>query len=159
MEDTEELYRQITETLIAKGLTVSTMESATSGLIASLITDTEGASAALKGAFITYSNEAKIMQGVPQTIIDNYGVYSKETAEAMAKACKAKYKADIGIGITGTFGNVDPGNPDSVPGEIYFSIDYLDTHTYFQKLNVCNSRNEYKLQTADIVGNVLKNIL
>lgn len=36
-------YRKITETLIEKGKTITTMESCTSGLIASLITDTEGA--------------------------------------------------------------------------------------------------------------------
>ncbi len=55
-------YRALTKCLIEKHLSITTMESATSGQIASLITDTEGASAILKGAFITYSNEAKIMQ-------------------------------------------------------------------------------------------------
>lgn len=43
-------YADLTRELIARGLQVSTMESATSGQIASLITDTEGASAVLKGA-------------------------------------------------------------------------------------------------------------
>ena len=79
-------------------MTITTMESATSGQIASLITDTEGSSAVLKGAFVTYCNEAKIMQGVPAEIIDKYTVYSTQTAEAMAKACTAVYQADIGIG-------------------------------------------------------------
>ena len=58
-----ENYRKLTRLLISKGLTITTMESATSGQIASLITDTEGSSAVLKGAFVTYCNEAKIMQG------------------------------------------------------------------------------------------------
>ena len=56
-------YRRLTKLLIERGMTISTMESATSGQIASLITDTEGSSAVLKGAFVTYCNEAKIMQG------------------------------------------------------------------------------------------------
>ena len=73
-------------------MTITTMESATSGQIASLITDTEGSSAILKGAFITYCNEAKIMQGVPAEILDKYTVYSKETAEAMANIqCQYRY--------------------------------------------------------------------
>ena len=55
-------YENLTKQLIERNLTITTMESATSGQIASLITDTEGSSAVLKGAFITYSNEAKIMQ-------------------------------------------------------------------------------------------------
>ena len=65
-------YRRLTQTLIEKNLTVTTMESATAGQIVSLITDTEGASAVLKGAFVTYCNEAKIMQGVPEEIIEKY---------------------------------------------------------------------------------------
>ncbi len=39
------LYRELTETLIKKNKKITTMESATSGQIASLITDTEGSSA------------------------------------------------------------------------------------------------------------------
>ena len=62
-------YRRLTKLLIERGMTISTMESATSGQIASLITDTEGSSAVLKGAFVTYCNEAKIMQGVPAEIL------------------------------------------------------------------------------------------
>ena len=61
-------YHNLTKLLIEKNMTITTMESATSGQIASLITDTEGSSAILKGAFITYCNEAKIMQGVPAAV-------------------------------------------------------------------------------------------
>ena len=33
------------------------------------------------------------------------------------------YGARIGIGVTGTMGNVDPANPEaSVPGQVYFAI-------------------------------------
>ena len=79
-----ERYRLLTKKLIEKKLTITTMESATGGQIASLITDTEGSSSVLKGAFVTYCNEAKIMQGVPAETIKRYSVYSKETASAMA---------------------------------------------------------------------------
>ncbi|MCD8232170.1 MAG: CinA family protein [Clostridiales bacterium] len=108
--------------LIKNKISVSTMESCTSGLLASSITDTEGASAVFKGAFITYSNEAKTAQGVPEDLIREYGVYSLPVAEAMAEACMRAYHADIGIGVTGTTGNPDPGNADSVPGEVYYAI-------------------------------------
>ena len=55
----------------------------------------------MKGAFVTYSNEAKIRQGVPAQTISRYSVYSRETAAEMAKACAEAYGADIGIGVTG----------------------------------------------------------
>lgn len=76
-------YRKLTKLLIEKNLTITTMESATSGQIASLITDTEGSSAVLKGAFVTYCNEAKIMQGVPAEVLGYlYGIF-KGNGEAM----------------------------------------------------------------------------
>lgn len=150
-------YRKLTEYLIQKKLTITTMESATSGQIASLITDTEGASAILKGAFVTYSNEAKIIQGVPAEIIDRFSVYSRETAEAMAKACAEAYHADIGIGVTGTMGNIDPANPDaSVPGQVYFAIDLKgDVRSYYIELEPRPTRLAYKLAVAGEVYEAL----
>lgn len=144
-------YRRLTKLLIEKRLTITTMESATSGQIASLITDTEGSSAVLKGAFITYCNEAKIMQGVPAEILDKYTVYSKETAEAMAQACVKAYDANIGIGVTGTMGNVDPANPDaSVPGQVYFAISFGGVmESYYIELPPQPSRLVYKLAVAE----------
>lgn len=143
-------YRSLTLLLIKKNLTISTMESATSGQISSLITDTEGSSAVIKGAFVTYCNEAKIMQGVPEEIINKYSVYSAETASAMAEACAKAYGADIGIGVTGTMGNADPANPDSsVPGQVYFAIRYLnETRAFFREIPVQESRLMYKLAVA-----------
>ena len=61
-------YRNLTQLLISRHLTITTMESATSGQIASLITDTEGTTAVLKGALITYCNEAKNKQGFGVTV-------------------------------------------------------------------------------------------
>lgn len=150
-------YRKLTKNLIAKSLTITTMESATSGQIASLITDTEGSSAVLKGAFVTYCNEAKIMQGVPAEIIDRYTVYSKETAGEMAKACRRAYDANIGIGVTGTMGNVDPANPDaSVPGQVYFAIDIDgDVRAYYVELTPQPARLAYKLAVAEEIYEVL----
>ena len=154
-------YRALTLLLIEKGLTVTTMESATGGQIASLITDTEGSSAVLKGAFVTYSNEAKIRQGVPASVIDRYTVYSEETARAMAEACRSAYSADIGIGVTGTFGNIDPANPDaSEPGEVYFAIAMREeTKSCSLSLPPQPARLLYKLLAADrICEAVMKKI-
>lgn len=151
-----EKYRKLTKMLIERNITITTMESITAGQIASLLTDTEGASAVLKGAYVTYSNEAKIMQGVPEKVIDRYGVYSKETARAMALACKKAYGADIGIGITGSTGNVDPANHDSVPGEVYYAIAFRDAVAdgFFMMGNQ-PTRLAYKLYAADKVADRL----
>lgn len=148
-----ETYRSITLKLIERGMTVTTMESCTAGLVASLITDTEGSSAVLKGAFITYSNEAKVLNGVPAQTIERCGVYSIETAEAMARACRGTYHADIGVGVTGTLGNVDPANADSVPGEVYIAIDAPGgTRSWALRIPPQPTRFEGKLAVAGAVG-------
>lgn len=156
-----EKYHHLTELLIERNLIITTMESATSGQIASLITDTEGSSAIFKGAFVTYSNEAKMRMGVPENIIRMYSVYSVQTAAAMAERCAAIYNADIGIGVTGTMGNVDPANADaSKPGRVYYAVYYQGAITsYAVKIAPQSSRLLYKLAAAEKIADTLLSIL
>lgn len=160
IEEVLEKYNTITRKLIEKGLWVTTMESMTAGLIASLLTDTEGASAVMKGAFVTYSNEAKARMGVPANVIAEHSVYSRETAEAMAMACARQYGADIGVGVTGTSGNIDPANMgSSVPGTVYAAV-YMDGKTCARTLHIPRteegrSRVMCKFMAADMVADML----
>lgn len=160
LQQVHEEYNALTNALIEKNITITTMESCTAGLIASLITDTEGSSAIFRGAYITYSNQAKIKAGVPSWIIEKYGVYSAETAVAMATACRKAFSADIGIGVTGSMGNIDPANGDSVPGEVYFAIDFKDDiKQHHIKIMPQESRFDYKLAVADQVVKELTRLL
>ena len=147
--------------LIAGRKTISTMESCTSGLIASMITDTEGASAIFPGGYVTYLNETKVFIGVEEAVIRQYCVYSKECARAMAQTVKEKLRTDIAIGITGTTGNIDPNNADSVQGEVYFCI-LIDDKIYDYKLeeNVAKmTRHEIKQMYADRVFEALSELI
>ena len=148
------LYAEITRSLIRNKLEITTMESATGGFIASLLTDTEGASAILKGAFVSYSNEAKRMFGVDADIIEKFSVYSPETAIKMADVCRERFRADIGVGVTGTFGNTDPANAEfSKPGEIFYAISTRAGAKVFSSLiGFRPSRHSYKLAAAELVG-------
>ena len=156
-----EKYHRLTRLLIERNLMITAMESATSGQIASLITDTEGSSAIFKGSFVTYSNEAKIRMGVPEDIIRTYSVYSAQTAEAMAECCAAFYNADIGIGVTGTMGNIDPANADdSIPGYVYFAVYFRGTITsHTVKIEPQKSRLLYKLAAAEKIADTLLSLL
>ncbi len=154
-------YRRLTLKLIEKNISITTMESCTSGQLASLISDTEGASGIMKGAFVTYSNEAKIKQGVPEDTIEKYSVYSKETACAMADACRKTYDADIGVGVTGSMGNVDPANASaSVPGQVWFAICTREKiYDFYLELQPQPTRFEYKIAVAQEIVNELFNLL
>ena len=156
-----EHYRELTKFLITNKMTITTMESATSGQIASLITDMEWASVIFPGAFVTYCNEAKIMQGVDPDILEKYSVYSEETAKEMAKACANAYHTNIGIGITGTMGNIDPNNLQaSVPGNVFFAF-WIDGNItgYHKEIPHQESRLKYKLAVAEEIYEKLRALI
>lgn len=119
----QDKYHEITRALIGEEKTVAAMESCTGGLVGVLLSDIDGASAVVPGGSFTYSNKEKIRNGVPESIIDKYGVYSTETARHMASAARDNHYSDIGLGITGSIGAPDPNNPDSVPGEVHIAMD------------------------------------
>ncbi len=137
---------------IKNNLTVSTMESCTGGQIASLITDTDGASAVLKGAFVTYCDDAKILQGVKKAAIEKYGVYSKETVLEMAECCRKTYKADIGIGTSGIMTTGEEG-------KVFFAVVTKD-ESIARKLTIPPDRNRlfYKMSTAQAVLTAFKSL-
>lgn len=147
--------------LIASHTTISTMESCTSGLIASLITDTEGASAVFPGGYVTYLNETKVLVGVDPAVIRQHGVYSPECAKAMACTVQKNLNTDIAVGITGTTGNLDPNNADSVQGVVYFCILYkAKAHTFTFQADVSGmTRHEIKQLYAEQVFAELETLL
>lgn len=152
---------QIINSLIDRQITISTMESCTSGMIASMITDTSGASAVFPGGFVTYLNETKVFAGVDEKIIKEYGVYSGECAKAMAETVREKLNTDIGIGITGTTGNLDPNNADSVQGQAFFSIVWKES-VFVDEIHVDvteKSRHGIKQLYADRVFEKLAEII
>ena len=159
MEQTQK--DNIIKKLIDTHTTVSTMESCTSGMIASTITDTEGASAIFPGGYVTYLNETKIFIGVEEEIIRKYGVYSKECAEETARTVQEKMHTDIAIGITGTTGNIDPNNADSMQGVVYFCIRVKDKENTFEvHAEVAGmNRHEIKQMYTDMVFEKLQTLV
>lgn len=115
------LESAIVRMLEERSLTLSTMESCTGGLLASVLTDAPGASKVFKGGLVTPMTETKEEFGVPAELVERYGVISDETALAMAKAVRERLGADIGVGVTGVTG---PEAADGRPaGEVHIGLD------------------------------------
>ena len=133
--------KKIIEKLTKLNKTISTMESCTGGGIANAITNIEGASEVFKFSAVTYSNEYKIKMGVDKNIIDEYSVYSMETANEMSKNISNFTNANYGVGITGKLNSVNRFNPDGLDNVVYISIDDKDNNKYY------NSIVEAKLST------------
>ena len=85
LETLEEKMEKIIKILRKRGWTIGVMESCTGGAVANCITNIPGASDVFGEGKVTYCDEAKIKAGVDKKIIKKWGVYSKETAEEMAR--------------------------------------------------------------------------
>ena len=91
--------------LTARGLTVSTAESCTGGLVAARLVNYPGISSALHEAHVTYANEAKIRYcGVKKETLERFGAVSEETAREMAQGLRERSGADIAVATTGIAG-------------------------------------------------------
>ena len=97
----------MTRRLRKRGWTISTAESCTGGLLASLITDISGASEWFKQGWVVYSNESKMRElGVEKAAFDEgeAGAVSHEVAVQMARGARYQSDSDVAISITGIAG-------------------------------------------------------
>lgn len=122
---------QLVKKLIEKKKTISTMESCTGGGVANAITNVEGSSEILKFSAVTYSNEFKIKMGVSSKVIDEYSVYSMETAREMSKNISDFTHSDYGVGITGKLKRGDVNNPFGKDNVIFVSIYDRENKEYY----------------------------
>ena len=115
----EELARAIVERASVLGVTVSTAESLTAGMIASTIADIPGASAVLRGGAVTYCDEIKHrVLGVEQETLDRYTAVSYQTAREMAAGSLDLYQSDIAVSATG-YAGPGGGTEDDPAGTFY----------------------------------------
>ena len=98
---------RVGELLKEKKYKVAVMESCTGGLVGAAITDIAGSSDYFVGGAITYTQESKVAAGVPVETIREFGIYSGETAAAMANAACQKFGTQCAIGVTGVAGPGD----------------------------------------------------
>ena len=117
-----------------KGLTLTTAESCTGGLLAGALTEISGASEVVLGGFVTYSNDLKNkVLGVPQYMLDNYGAVSEEVAGAMAEGALEKSMASIAVSITGIAGP-GGGTIEKPIGLVYIGLATIQGDTIIKKM-------------------------
>ena len=99
------IEKAVFDLLINKGMTFASAESCTGGNIAHLITLIPGSSEVFRGAAVTYATPTKTkVIGVPATLIEQFGVVSREVAESMAQGVRRLMDADFGLATTGVAG-------------------------------------------------------
>ena len=129
--------------------TISTMESASGGYLASSITNISGASLVFKFGAITYSNEFKIKMGVSPDIINEYSVYSMECANSMSFEICRFTNSDYGVGITGKINAKDPSNEFGDDSTIFMSLYDKDNDKYYEK--IIKAKNIDRISNKDLI--------
>ena len=128
-------------------LTLGTVESATGGLIAHLITNVPGSSDVFRGSIVSYSNEIKMkIVGVKTATLEKYGAVSSQVAAEMAAGGRKALGVDICAADTGIAGpgGATAGKP---VGLFYLGLSTRDgTVTKIHLFT--GSRDENKQQAA-----------
>lgn len=124
--DERSLEAIVGELLKQQGLTVSTAESCTGGLVGHRITQVSGSSAYFLGGVIAYSNPAKErLLGVRPETLATHGPVSEETAREMARGARRLFGTDIALSVTGIAGPTG-GMPEKPVGLVYIALSAAD---------------------------------
>ncbi len=124
VEQTAALAARLSRRLKKRKWTISTAESCTGGLIASILTDMSGASRWFNQGWIVYSNESKTQQlGVDESYFleGNVGTVSHEVAIGLARGARYKSNSDVSVGITGIAGPTGASENKEV-GRVHVAI-------------------------------------
>ncbi len=104
-EGTGTIASTLVEVLSKRNKTMTTIESCTGGLMASLLTNVSGSSAVFEAGFVTYSNAMKTkLVDVPTDLLETHGAVSQAVVEAMLKGGLKVSSADYGIAVSGIAG-------------------------------------------------------
>jgi nicotinamide-nucleotide amidase len=141
------LVDDIAKKLRKKNLTLGTVESATGGLIANLITNLSGSSDFFKGSIVSYSNEIKSgVVGVKKESLEKYGAVSSIVAEEMASGGRRVLNVDICLSDTGIAGPT--GQTQDKPVGLFYLGFACKEGTYSRKFSFAGSRMENKQSAA-----------
>ena len=109
----------IVDMLKASGMTLTTVESCTGGLLSGRLVNVSGASSVFEQSFVTYANKAKRkLVGVKKSTLKAHGAVSEETAKEMAEGGCKEAEADACLAITGIAGP-DGGTEEKPVGLVY----------------------------------------
>ncbi len=98
--------------LIEKGLSVAVIEMCTGGALTNSITDVPESINYFKGGTVAYDEAALQTYGVPADVMNQHGVVSQQSANAMADTVRRNLNADFGVAVTGVPG---PGEFEGKP--------------------------------------------
>lgn len=129
------------------GLTVTTAESCSGGLLSGRLINVAGASDVINRCFVTYANEAKQdLLGVKNSTLRKYGAVSPQTAREMAKGAARAAKSQVALSVTGIAGP-GGGTSEKPVGLVYIGC-YVKGHTEVIECHFSGNRQKVREGTV-----------
>ena len=124
------LAERVLQLLRDRGKTLTTAESCTGGLIASMLTRISGSSDGFHGGFVTYENSIKhSVLGVSKESLDKEGAVSESVVKQMAEGAMDRTGADYAIAVSGIAGP-NGGSEEKPVGTVWLAWGSRETiHT------------------------------
>ena len=145
--DTATLENTVVGLLSERNRTLAAAESCTGGLIAKRVTDIPGASKVFLGGVTAYATAAKTaLLGVPESVIREKTVVSREVTIWMARGAREKFGADIAVATTGVAG---PGPDENgvEAGTVFVALAAPDGE-YCRELHLFPDRDRARISAA-----------
>ena len=146
-KENESLEMAVVRLLKKNGLTVTTAESCTGGMLAARLVNVPGVSDVYREGYITYSNKAKRrLLDVNKSTLKKYGAVSEQTAREMAIGGVFANGADVCVATTGIAGP-HPGTEEKPVGLVYISC-YLKDKVTVERFQFKGNREKIREQTV-----------
>lgn len=159
----DRVTKSVVSYLMTKGVTLSTAESCTGGMVSQMITSVSGSSQIFLGGVCSYTEEMKMnVLGVKKETLDEYTVYSPQVASEMCLGIMNLTGSCASIGITGLAGP-DGGTNEKPVGTVYVSVRFrerelvrdLMLYKEYEKLD----RRKIRMLTTVKALEMLKNLV
>ncbi|MFF7309315.1 nicotinamide-nucleotide amidohydrolase family protein [Streptomyces sp. NPDC008137] len=144
----EDIAAQLGSLLRAGGLSVSTAESLTGGMLGATITATPGASDYYRGGAITYATDSKAtVLSVSEATLASDGPVSPATAEQMARGVRELFGSSLGLSTTGVAG---PTGQDGKPvGLVHIGVSDAERTVSHEFTSTGRTRDEVRRQAVE----------
>lgn len=134
------MQKALVAELQKKHLTIAVAEGASGGNLAKRITEVPGSDQVFELGVITNTAHARaVLAGVEPKVMETYGIYSEETACAMAQGIRRLSGADIGVAITARTG-LESDSAGRELGLAYIAVD-SDAYQHVTKVDLAGNRS------------------
>ncbi len=140
--------QELQDILRANKKDITTAESCTGGLVASMITELSGSSDIFNGSLVSYSNNIKNkILNVKQENLEKYGAVSHEVVSDMLDGSLKLFDANYAIAISGIAGP-NGGTKQKPVGTVIIGIASKNNHKNVVTFNFKGNRKEVQIQAA-----------